>query len=145
MIHGLRAKKVRIERAHFTMRNWNTVSCVQYHTYGQYFKLGTKLIADLRCGVANDNELLHLQCPFGMQISEIFFANFGTPQGSCGAFSNGTCSSPDAKDVISDLCLGENECQVVASSSVFGSACSDMQNRLAVQIGCQGTASVNAN
>jgi hypothetical protein len=34
---------------------------------------------------------IHLQCDHGRKITDIKFASFGTPQGSCGSYSEGGC------------------------------------------------------
>ncbi|KAK4408517.1 Beta-galactosidase 8 [Sesamum angolense] len=44
---------------------------------------------------------LSLNCPFPNQvISEIKFASFGTPHGTCGSFSHGRCSSEKALSIV---------------------------------------------
>lgn len=44
---------------------------------------------------------LSLECPHPNQvISSIKFASFGTPQGTCGSFIHGRCSSSDALSVV---------------------------------------------
>ncbi|KAL0460685.1 UNVERIFIED_CONTAM: Beta-galactosidase 8 [Sesamum latifolium] len=44
---------------------------------------------------------LSLDCPFPNQvISEIKFASFGTPHGTCGSFSHGRCSSEKALSIV---------------------------------------------
>ncbi|KAK6138071.1 hypothetical protein DH2020_028186 [Rehmannia glutinosa] len=44
---------------------------------------------------------MSLSCPFPNQIiSEIKFASFGTPHGTCGSFSHGRCSSEKALSIV---------------------------------------------
>ena len=38
----------------------------------------------------------HLECPSNNLISKVKFPSFGTPQGSCGSYGNGMCSSDRA-------------------------------------------------
>lgn len=49
---------------------------------------------------------LSLDCPFPNQImSEIKFASFGTPSGTCGRFSHGECSSKRALSILQKVLL----------------------------------------
>lgn len=49
---------------------------------------------------------LSLDCPLHNQvISEILFASFGTPQGVCGSFSHGECSSKEALSTVEKVLL----------------------------------------
>lgn len=48
--------------------------------------------------------LVHLTCPGPDQIiNEIKFASFGNPQGTCGSYSHGECSSTDALTVVQQV------------------------------------------
>jgi len=45
--------------------------------------------------------VLSLECPYPNQvISSIKFASFGTPQGTCGNFKHGRCSSNKALSIV---------------------------------------------
>lgn len=43
---------------------------------------------------------VHLQCDNGQKITEIKFASFGTPQGSCGSYSEGGCHAHKSYDIF---------------------------------------------
>lgn len=43
---------------------------------------------------------VHLHCARGQNISEIKFASFGTPLGTCGNYQKGTCHSPDSHTIL---------------------------------------------
>jgi hypothetical protein len=48
--------------------------------------------------------MVHLTCPGPDQIiNEIRFASFGTPQGTCGSYSHGECTSADAISVVQQV------------------------------------------
>lgn len=50
--------------------------------------------------------MVHLTCPGSNQIiNEIRFASFGTPQGTCGSYSHGECSSTDALSFVQQVKL----------------------------------------
>lgn len=42
----------------------------------------------------------HLWCPPGQKISEIKFASYGLPQGTCGSFQEGTCHAHKSYDAL---------------------------------------------
>lgn len=52
------------------------------------------------CGHAYDGHYLELSCQGGRVFSDIKFASFGEPQGSCGSFRRGSCEAPYAMAVI---------------------------------------------
>lgn len=91
---------------------------------------------DSTCGLANQDASTTLKCPYGMSISEIKFASYGTPTGKCHNFEMGNCHEDTTKEVVEDLCLGEAECTLSASSHVFGEPCSIVDKNLKVEIGC---------
>lgn len=50
------------------------------------------VIVGSACANAYENKTLELSC-HGRSISDIKFASFGNPQGTCGAFTKGSCES----------------------------------------------------
>ena len=72
-------------------------------------------------------------------INKVEFAAFGTPQGTCTAYTpNPACASPNASAIVEGLCLGKQNCTVPASTALFGSPCngSAASYRLALQVSC---------
>ncbi|KAK9099293.1 hypothetical protein Syun_026338 [Stephania yunnanensis] len=51
----------------------------------------------------------HLLCAPGQKISSIKFASFGTPQGACGSFSEGSCHAHKSYDVFEKLNTGNSD------------------------------------
>jgi hypothetical protein len=43
---------------------------------------------------------IHLQCDHGRKMTHIKFASFGTPQGSCGSYSEGSCHAHKSYDIF---------------------------------------------
>ncbi|XP_065865856.1 beta-galactosidase 8 [Euphorbia lathyris] len=81
--------------------------------------------------------VLSLECPHPNQvISSIKFASFGTPQGSCGTYSHGKCSSTSALSVVKKACVGSKSCRVGVSISTFGDPCVAVRKSLAVEATC---------
>lgn len=92
------------------------------------------------CAHAYENNSLELSCQ-GRPISSISFASFGDPSGDCGNYSKGTCESQnDASNVVEELCVGKESCDVFVSESTFGATncAADIVKRLAVEAVCQG-------
>ncbi|KAL2239454.1 beta-galactosidase 8 [Sesamum indicum] len=81
--------------------------------------------------------ILSLACPLANQvISEIKFASFGTPRGTCGSFSHGRCTSKMARSVVEKACIGSRSCSIGVSVSTFGDPCAGITKSLAVEASC---------
>ena len=52
------------------------------------------------CGSAYEGNLLEMSCQTGHTISEIQFASFGDPQGTCGSFKKGYCEAANSLSAI---------------------------------------------
>lgn len=85
----------------------------------------------------NLSPLLAIECPLPNQvISEIKFASFGTPQGTCGSFAHGRCSSNRTLPIIQKACVGSRNCSIGVSNKIFGDPCRGVQKSLAVEAAC---------
>jgi len=91
---------------------------------------------DSKCGQADENAGLTITCPYGMVISAIPFASYGTPTGGCHNYTVGSCHEETTKEVVEDLCLGESDCTLSASSRVFGEPCGIVDKNLRVEAKC---------
>jgi hypothetical protein len=75
------------------------------------------------CGSIINLSDLTLTCPQGV-ISEIIFADYGTPTGSCGSWAvNASCSAANSSSIVSAYCLGQQSCTVPATTAIFGDPC----------------------
>ena len=88
------------------------------------------------CGTASENSSATVTCPYGATIASITYASYGTPSGSCGAFTNGTCGATDSAALASNACLGGNTCTVAATNAVFGDPCNGTSKNLKIQVTC---------
>ncbi|KAH6810404.1 beta-galactosidase 8 [Perilla frutescens var. frutescens] len=80
---------------------------------------------------------LSLNCPYPDQVmSEIRFASYGTPQGACGSFSHGECSSKEALSIVNKACIGRGSCSIVVSTDTLGDPCRGIAKSLAVEASC---------
>lgn len=94
-------------------------------------------------GMVQENAVLTLQCAAGTgTISSIAFADFGTPSGTCGNYTHGSCTTASAAATVAKLCAGKTSCAVNASNAVFGSdPCYGTAKSLAVTgVGCTDNA-----
>lgn len=57
-----------------------------------------------------DNSKAHLWCPPGQKISEIKFASYGLPQGTCGSFKEGSCHAHKSYDAPQRVCKQGYSC-----------------------------------
>ncbi|KAG2718171.1 hypothetical protein I3760_03G207900 [Carya illinoinensis] len=62
----------------------------------------------------------HLWCPPGQKISQIKFASYGLPQGTCGSFREGSCHAHKSYDAPQRKCVGKQSCYVTVAPEVFG-------------------------
>ncbi|KAK4853290.1 hypothetical protein QYF36_006657 [Acer negundo] len=76
----------------------------------------------------------HLWCPPGQKISQIKFASYGSPQGTCGSFHEGSCHAHKSYDAFQRNCVGKESCSVAVAPEVFGGdPCPDSSKKLSVE------------
>ncbi|XP_004505982.1 beta-galactosidase 8 [Cicer arietinum] len=81
--------------------------------------------------------VLSLECPSPNQvITSIKFASYGTPQGTCGNFNHGRCSSNGALSIVQKACIGSSSCSIGVSINTFGNPCRGVTKSLAVEAAC---------
>ncbi|PSS07352.1 Beta-galactosidase [Actinidia chinensis var. chinensis] len=79
----------------------------------------------------------HLQCAPGQKISSIKFASFGTPEGVCGSFHEGSCHAHHSYDVFQKYCIGQQSCAVPVVPEAFGGdPCPDVMKKLSAEVIC---------
>ncbi|VFQ65460.1 unnamed protein product [Cuscuta campestris] len=81
---------------------------------------------------------LHLSCGSGgKNITSVTFASFGTPEGKCGDFRQGSCHAANSYDVFNKSCVGKNSCTIDVTPEVFGGdPCADVMKKVAVEVVC---------
>jgi large repetitive protein len=90
------------------------------------------------CSTAAENGTISLTCPTGQKVFAIDFASYGTPNGTCGAFTTDpTCNATTSVTDVSTPCFGNASCSVGANNGVFGDPCVGTVKRLYVQARCQ--------
>ncbi len=90
------------------------------------------------CSEANYPNPAVLRClDAGAVISEISFASYGTPEGSCGNYSvNATCHAPNSSSIVGSYCSGKQSCTVPAITPIFGDPCVGTFKKLVIQARC---------
>ncbi|KAM7471820.1 hypothetical protein LguiA_010003 [Lonicera macranthoides] len=79
----------------------------------------------------------HLWCAAGHKISSIKFASFGTPQGVCGSFREGSCHAHKSYDAFEKYCIGQESCSVMVAPELFGGdPCPNVMKKLSVEAIC---------
>ena len=77
-----------------------------------------------------------LTCESGT-ISEVLFASYGNPLGTCsgGLQVNASCNSENSMSVVEKMCVGKKSCSVPASNQVFlKDPCVNVSKSLAIQV-----------
>ncbi|MFT3845906.1 MAG: T9SS type A sorting domain-containing protein [Lacibacter sp.] len=97
------------------------------------FSLPFFLHAQVVCGTANEGGVLTLTAPPGNIITSIEFASYGTPNGSCGAFTIGGCHATNSVSICSSTFVGFNSASINATNAVFGDPCNGTVKRLYIQ------------
>jgi len=97
-------------------------------------ELGTKVV----CSEAPYPNPVLLRCLApGAVISNITFASYGTPEGSCDNYRvNATCRAPNSSAIVENYCLGKRSCTVPAVTPIFGDPCVGTYKKLVVQAHC---------
>uniref|UniRef100_M1A6P4 Beta-galactosidase n=1 Tax=Solanum tuberosum TaxID=4113 RepID=M1A6P4_SOLTU len=91
------------------------------------------VVEDLKAGA-------HLTCPDDNVIEKVEFASYGDPDGACGNFTMGTCTSQNSIKVAEKYCLGKHTCTIPIERVTFDEPnkdpCPNIFKTLAVQVKC---------
>ena len=68
----------------------------------------------------------------GGTFTSVIFASYGTPNGSSGEYTQGSCHAQSSTSVIESLLIGNSSATVVASNGIFGDPCGGSYKRLYV-------------
>jgi len=85
------------------------------------------------CRTAQEGNQISFSLPQGAVFSKINFASYGTPNGSCGNFSIGSCHSNLSKAIVENYLIGKSNAIIPATNSVFGDPCYGTYKRLYVE------------
>jgi hypothetical protein len=121
---------------------------VPYNTITSGMCNGAKGTA--QCGCVEDGKTLTMNCPDGGTFTAVTFAAVGTPNGTCGSMSRGSCSGDPGKATayVSGQCLGKSNCTLVADIGHFNGGadpCAMVPKSIAVQLQCSTAAPPDSN
>ncbi len=86
------------------------------------------------CATADEDNPATLTAPLGAVFTNVVFASYGLPTGSCGNFSVGSCHSNTSQSVAEGLLIGQNNVTISASNGVFGDPCVGTRKRLYIEV-----------
>lgn len=75
------------------------------------------------CGETNESGNITLTAPVGAVFTSIPFASYGTPNGTCGNYSFGSCHASNSTSVVSAAAIGQNNFSIWANNATFGDPC----------------------
>ena len=109
-------------------------------TTGQECFAGTcKAAGSYVCATAKDTETFQMACPTGETFASFTFARYGTPGGTCGAFTAGACDA-DVTSYLQTQCGGKSSCSFLVDGTSMGIPC-ETPKWLEVQAVCTNTPS----
>ena len=85
-------------------------------------------------GTVNENGTLNFSAPANATITSVSFASYGTPNGSDGNYTTGSCHATNSQTIVESYCVGNNSCSIPASNGVFGDPCGGTLKRLYVKL-----------
>jgi len=88
------------------------------------------------CGSTTEGSNTTLACPPGTVISQVTFASFGSPTGTCGKYILGTCHAGSSKWVVESQCLLKQSCEIYPNVHEFGDPCFATPKTFAAQVVC---------
>ncbi|MDC6470540.1 PKD domain-containing protein, partial [Flavobacteriales bacterium] len=86
------------------------------------------------CATADEDNPATLTAPLGAVFTNVVFASYGLPTGSCGNFSVGSCHSNTSQSVAEGLLIGQNNVTISASNGVFGDPCVGTRKKLYIEV-----------
>jgi len=90
------------------------------------------------CFTANGGNTISITCSNGLIITDVKFASYGTPTGTCGTYAISNCHAQCSSTVVSNACINRASCSIYASSASLGCGdpCFGTLKRLVVQVTC---------
>jgi hypothetical protein len=91
------------------------------------------------CATAVENGTAVMTAPAGKVFTSVQFASYGTPTGTCGAFSLGACHATNSVTIVSGYLIGNGgTINIPATNAVFGDPCSGTAKFLYIQATATG-------
>ena len=91
------------------------------------------------CGTADEDGTVSMVAPAGTTFTSVEFASYGTPDGTCGAFTLGGCHESNSLSIVQGYLIGQSgTINIPATNGVFGDPCGGTQKRLYIQATATG-------
>jgi len=97
------------------------------------------IVCGTTVSLVNEGNSAIVNCPSGV-ITDITFASYGTPTGSCGNFAIGECHASSSLSEVLAVCLGKSSCTMLSHNDVFGDPCVGTPKHLYIQATCGANA-----
>ncbi|MEP6262889.1 MAG: Ig-like domain-containing protein [Gillisia sp.] len=81
-----------------------------------------------------ENQNLTITLPAGKVVSSVEFASYGTPTGSNGNYTLGSCHAANSQSIVEGYAIGKNSFTIPATNGVFGDPCGGTFKRLYVVV-----------
>jgi len=89
------------------------------------------------CGTAGEGQNLTLKCSDSAGVvTSVIFASFGTSTGVCPNFKTSDCHAANSTQIVSNACVGKNNCTIFSDDSIFGDPCYGVVKHLTVVLNC---------
>ena len=91
-------------------------------------------IGSFVCGMAySEGQSFTLTAPPGKVFTSVDFASYGTPDGTCGNFTLGSCHATSTMAIVESLVIGQNSVTLTQNYQIFGDPCVGVYKRFYVQ------------
>ena len=85
------------------------------------------------CGSVGESGSFILTAPVGHVFDKVLFASYGTPEGTCQLYTQGSCHAVTSQSIVEGWLLGNNSATLHANNFFFGDPCGGISKRLYVQ------------
>lgn len=93
---------------------------------------------DMVWATANEGWDLSLSAPGGGTFTKVVFASYGTPSGSGGTYSQGSCHATNSILKVAQSFIGSTSGTIGASNGIFGDPCGGTYKRLNIVLQYEG-------
>lgn len=93
---------------------------------------------DMVWATANEGWNLSLSAPGGGTFTKVVFASYGTPSGSSGTYSQGSCHATNSILKVAQSFIGLTSGTIGASNGIFGDPCGGTYKRLNIVLQYEG-------
>lgn len=105
----------------------------------------TIITSGIVCGMAtSEGQSFTLTAPPGRVFTSVDFASYGTPDGTCGNFTLGSCHASSTMPIVQGLVIGQNSVTLTQNYQIFGDPCSGVYKRFYVQARYNNLTPLNA-